>query len=105
MTRRDRAAIQRERAAVRERYGALFDRISRVLFEADPIGMARGTSTNEYDLEVGTILPRLERCRSEAEALDVIHEEHARWLSPEIAGPKARYAAVAASIWRLWQAR
>lgn len=57
--------------------------------------------------EVGTILPRLKHCTSEADVTRVVHEEFCHWFGagPEDAGLVERYAKVSAEIWQLWSAR
>ena len=48
-----------ERRKLRAENKALFDEINEILFRHDPMGISFGDNTDEYDLEVGTILPRL----------------------------------------------
>jgi len=50
---------QLERQALRRHYPVLFDEVSSILFRHDPIGINFETNTDEYEPEVGTILPRL----------------------------------------------
>ena len=97
-TRRDAAA----RDEVRKRYPRLFAAISEATFRHDPIGINFAVNPEEYDPETGTILPRLADCRSADEATTVVYEEFCRWFSPDIAGDRARYTAVASEIWGLW---
>jgi hypothetical protein len=58
-----------EREAVRAADPALFQVIEQILFHADPIGINFETNTDEYESEVATIIPRLERCTSEQDVL------------------------------------
>ena len=94
----------RARDVLKKRYGELFDRVATVLFEADPIGINFETNTDEYEPEVGTILPRLEDASSPLDVQRIVHEEFCRWFSAEDAGPIHRYQAIAASIWEAWLA-
>lgn len=91
-----------ERKALKEQYGALFDRISSALFEADPVGINFETNTDEYDPEVGTIIPRLKHAASAHDVEAIIHEEFCRWFSLEDAGPKKQYRLVATRVWEFW---
>jgi len=91
---------QEERA--REAFGPPFARVSAILFRLDPMMLNRGVNPDEYEPEVGTILPRLAGASSEAEAQEIIQEEFVAWFTPGIAGPKERYEAAAAEIWRAW---
>jgi hypothetical protein len=100
-----RERVVQEREAVRARFGSLFEQVSAALFGDDPIGINFGTNTNEYEPEVGTILPRLETCTSASDVARVVHEEFAQWFGAATAGPRDRYENVAQVIWRLWEDR
>jgi hypothetical protein len=62
-------------------------------------------NTDEYDPEAGTILPRLQSCKSSADALRAVHEEFVRWFGADTAGPQESYGNIASEIWQLWVAR
>ena len=94
--------MTKETAALREKYGAIFDIVAAILFEADPIDINYKTNTDEYESEVGTILPRLEFVSSVAEVQQVVHEEFCRWFHAEQAGPRENYGLVAERIWQAW---
>src|SRR5262245_24463520 len=91
-----------ERDALKRQYGKLFAAISEALFEADPIGINFEVNTDEYEPEVGTIIPRLGSAQSPEDVQAIVHEEFCRWFHPVDAGPRERYAAVSAKIWTLW---
>jgi hypothetical protein len=59
-------------------------------------------NTDEYDAEVGTILPRLSRCHSAQEVRRVVFEEFCRWFGPDTAGEELSYNAIAEELWLLW---
>jgi hypothetical protein len=88
------------RKALRAEYEELYDRVSAILFEEDPIGINFDDNTDEYELEVDTILPRLKTCRTAADVQAVVHEEMVRWFDVT-AGPAERYATIATRIWVL----
>ncbi len=98
----DPAIIKADRKRLKQQYGELFDSISATLFEADPIGINFDSNTDEYEPEVGTILPRLKSAASADDVETIIHEEFCRWFSPEDAGTRERYQSVAARVWELW---
>lgn len=100
----DSDTIRRERQQLRAQYGALFDRVARLLFDVDPIGINFGDNTDEYEPEVGTILPRLVDARSSTDVLTIVHEEFCRWFEPEDVGPMRDYQPIASAIWEIWQA-
>ena len=58
--------VQARHMRMKRAYGPLFDEVSAILFEADPVrinfGNNFGNNTDEYDPETGTILPRLRIC-------------------------------------------
>jgi hypothetical protein len=91
-----------ERAALRAEFGGLFDAVSAALFEDDPVGINFESNTDEYDPEVGTILPRLEDCVSEDDVARVVREEFVRWFGADVGISDERYRKIAADIWLLW---
>lgn len=84
----------------KRRYLKLRGAVSDAVNRADPIGLlALGAPSDEYDPEVGTVLPRL-RDAASAEGLAVIlHEEFIRWFGSEQAGILDLYRRPAAEIW------
>ena len=56
-----------ERNRLKAAYGSLYESVLEALFRHDPICINYGNNTDEYEPEVGTILPRLETCRSPEE--------------------------------------
>ena len=84
-------------------YGSLYSHVSRLLREADPIGLiAIGAPDDEYDPEVSTILPRLRAANAAVDVQRIVHEEFVHWFGADIAGPIADYADVAERIWGTW---
>ena len=62
-----REEIRAERKRLKAEYRELFDSTAALCFRHDPIGIAFGPS-DEHEPEVGTVLPRLRACHSEADA-------------------------------------
>ena len=93
--------IRARRKVLRAEYDELYDRVSAILFEEDPIGINFADNTDEYEPEVDTILPRLKTCHTVADVQAVVHEEMVRWFDPVTAGPAERYATIATRIWAL----
>jgi hypothetical protein len=85
-------------------YRHLHARILQILFEDDPVGINFESNTDEYEPEVGTILPRLKHCHTASDLQLVIHEEFIRWFGSDIAGPVENYGKVAERIWMEWKA-
>lgn len=91
-----------ERDAIKREYGTLFATISAALFEADPVGINFEINPDEYEPEVGTIIPRLGSAKSAEDVQAIVYEEFCTWFSPIDAGPREKYASVSARIWELW---
>jgi hypothetical protein len=87
-------------------------RLSSVAFEAvelalivEGIDINFVENTDEYEQEVGTILPRLASCGTQADVRRVVYEEFARWFGVDTCGPESRYDEVATEIWAVWNRR
>lgn len=97
------SAEMEKRKGIRREYAALFDALSKILFDADPIGINFETNTDEYELEVGSIIPRLKHATSEDEVRCIIYEEFCKWFDVETAGPTEAYIDIASKVWAEWQ--
>jgi hypothetical protein len=91
-----------QREELKRQYGTLFDKISATLFRNDPMGINFETNADEYEPEVGTILPRLRTCTNEQDVLNVVYEEFTKWFEPASVGPREHYTIVSAEIWAIW---
>jgi hypothetical protein len=91
--------IKLERQRLRREYGKLYDEVLEILFRNDPIGINFEFNTDEYEPEVGTILPRLKEAHSPEDLQGIIHQEFVCWFDAGIAGTKAKYAKIAQEIW------
>lgn len=90
--------------SLKDAYGELYVQVSRLVREADPIGLiAIGTPKDEYDVEVRTILPRLREAMSARDVQRIVHEEFVHWFGAETAGPLEVYTTVSEDIWKTWQ--
>jgi hypothetical protein len=92
------------RKRLKNEYGELFDQTSAILFRHDPIGINFEENADEYDPEVGTILPRLGACASAIEVRHVVFEEFCKWFDLENDGDETSYGAIAEELWALWLA-
>jgi hypothetical protein len=91
--------IQAARAELKREYGDLYERVSRLLFAWDPIGINFEFNTDEYEPEVDTILPRLRTCTSAVDVQRIVHEEFCRWFDIDSAGGVERYEQIGRDIW------
>lgn len=83
------------------RYHALVAAVKAALDSADPIGLLEmGAPSDEYDPEVGSIVPRVAKATDAAEVHQIIHSEFGRWFGDDTAGPFATYEAPAREIWQ-----
>ena len=87
------------RAQLRQESSELYDWLLHLLFERDPIGINYDQNTDEYEPEVGTILPRLGSCSNAEDVQRVIHEELCRWFDVPTAGAVERYESIAREVW------
>lgn len=95
--------IIERRRNLRAQYKSLYDEAAALLFRHDPMGINFEDNTDEYEPEVGTILPRLRECSDESQVCSVIHEEFGRWFGLFQAGPRGNYELIASEMWALWQ--
>jgi hypothetical protein len=96
--------IEANKRRLRAQYGTLYDEVSSILFRHDPIGICRETNTDEYEPEVGTILPRLRQAGSAKELSGIIYEEFFRWFNgDDLVGPPSKYDKIAEEIWDAYQ--
>ena len=87
--------------AVKAEFGPLFQEVSAILFRHDPMHINAGFNSDEYDPEVGTILPRLKDCRSARDVQKVVYEEFEQWFG--IPGEREKYRLASLEIWSAWQ--
>jgi hypothetical protein len=87
--------------AVKAGFGPLFDEVSAILFHHDPMHVNAGFNTDEYNPEVGTILPRLKDCRSVRDVQKVVYEEVEQWFG--IPGEPEKYRQLSREIWSAWR--
>ena len=98
-----REEIRAERRRLRAKYREFFEFTAALFFRHDPVGINFEENADEYEPEVGTVLPRLQDCSSEADVCRVLHEEFVRWFGAGDAGPPARYEPIAVELWPAWR--
>jgi len=99
---RTREEILQERRQLREKYRNLYDATIALLFRHDPVGINFEHNTDEYEPEAGTILPKLQDCRSADDCRQVVYSEFVRWFANS-AGSKEHYEPIANELWELWE--
>ena len=99
----DRFADERGlRRLVSMQYGELFASATELFFRVDPAMINFETNTDEYEPEVGTVLPRLESAESVGDVRR-ISLEFRRWFGRLYFDGK-RTDELAVDLWSLWQA-
>lgn len=92
-------AIRRRHQELRRAYRGAYERLSAILFAEDPAGINFEHNTDEYEPEVGSILPRLRSCRSVVHVRDTVHQEFVSWFGADTAGSAEQYQRIADRIW------
>ncbi len=90
--------IWKQREELRSRNPLAFELLSNILFTEDPMCINFEINTDEYEPEVGTILPRLRECRSAEDVRRVVYEEFVRWFGVS-AGLPEKYQTIALRVW------
>lgn len=92
---------RRKRLKVEQREA--FQRLRKLVNRHDPLGLLEcGCPDDEYEPEVGTLLPRLQEADSEEHLLAIIYEEFVRWFG-STADPLDRYRSLAVEIWSVFE--
>lgn len=63
-----------------------------------------GDNTDEYDPEVGTILPRLKTATDKDDVTAIVREEFERWFNTEVTSKEmnAAYSKMVVEVWEAW---
>ena len=100
----ERLARRKERERLRKAYPTLFAELAAILARHDPVGLtAIGAPQDEYEPEVGTIIPRLRQASNSRDVQHILVEEFDNWFGPET--PKmnaAGFLPVAEEVWAAW---
>jgi hypothetical protein len=92
------------RQKVKREYGPLFATVSAALANADPMGLIiDGAPPDEYEPEVGAVLPRLREACCAHDVEQILWEEFVRWFSAEVAGSREKYRDISIVVWQPWQ--
>lgn len=94
----DARELERRQRERKRRDRSRYELLEELFFRHDPIRIA--AVRDEYDPEVGLLLPKLDRVRSERELTDEIFVIFQRMFSPEIAGARKSYEPIARDIWQ-----
>lgn len=87
-----------ERKRLKLQYSALFEDLSALLYRLDPMRLNFEINPDEYDPEVGTILPRVLELETAGEIESVIREEFAAWFGRATGIENATYEELAAEF-------
>lgn len=93
----------KRRSELRAKYSALFASFAEILFRLDPAGINFEINPDEYEPEVGTILPRVIDATSVDEIVPVLRDELARWFGAGIPRPGITYEEIARELYEAIQ--
>jgi|GEM_PF-1357198 len=88
---------------VRKQDPQLFKAVSAVMFKLDPMGINYQTNTDEYDPEVGLLIPQLKKCSSPDDVAGALFEIFKSQFDADMAGKRERYDGLAKEIWKIWK--
>ena len=97
----DRVQAGVERQRLKREYVGMFEDLTAYLYDQDPMGLNFGINPDEYEPEVGTILPRVFDAESPADIVAVIHEEFERWFGPRLQIENATYEDLAEGMFAI----
>jgi hypothetical protein len=82
-------------------YATLFAEVRRILNRHDPVGLIRmGMPEDEYEPEVGTILPRLREAARPQDVQRLLHEEFQHWFGSDTSmSGYEEFASAASEVW------
>ena len=85
----------------------LYEELVQILYRHDPIGLARlGAPSDEYEPEVGTIIPRLTSAECAEDVTRIVYEEFGRWFGAEsTTRPQTAYSPIGEEVWSLLTTR
>ncbi len=93
-----------ERRELSERYRAAVERVSAILFKADPMGIADNNPyTDEYAPEAQRIIARSKEADSRADLARITHEVFVEMFGPVSVGPASGYKKIAEDVWLVLQ--
>jgi hypothetical protein len=97
---RDPEEDRRRHAELKRAHGEAFARLNDILFAEDPAGVNCDDNPDEYEPEVGTILPRLASARSVDDVRRIVHEELVHWFDLIHIGPEEKHQVLAERVWK-----
>ena len=62
-----------------------YNKLKEIINRHDPVGLLElDAPQNEYDPEIGTLLPRIKKATTEDEIAKIVVEEFTKWFGKEI---------------------
>ena len=93
--------LRAERKRLKAEYSLLFEELTAILFRIDPVGIADEENFDEYEPEVGTILPRLSSAGSAEDVKEIIRQEFTNWFG-NTTYAKTKLDDLALEFWEAW---
>ena len=96
---------EQQEQQLRQEYGWLYDRLTEILCEHDPVGLvALGAPKDEYSVEVDKFLPFLPTIQSPILLSQVLYEVFVHMFDERMmCSRKAVFDPIAADIWKAFQ--
>ena len=92
-----------DKRAAKEAYEALYAEVRAILNRHDPVYLiALGCPEDEYEPEVGTILPRLKEASDVVGVQNVLREEFVGWFGEVGMFTFEQFEPVAVEVWEAW---
>jgi hypothetical protein len=100
----ERLERRQERERLQKAYPQLFAELTEILARHDPVGLTWiGAPDDEYEPEVGTIIPRMSEASNPQDVQRILIEEFDGWFGSDT--PKmsrAEFLPVAEEAWGAW---
>ena len=94
-----------EKKALRQKFDELRSIVDLAVRREDPMGLlATNAPLNEYDPEVGTILPKLKTALSEEHLAEIIGREFSKWFGEDFSRKDSSIKNMAHEIWDKYHA-
>jgi hypothetical protein len=95
--------VTRDKRDAKHAYGALYLEVRGILNAHDPVGLiSMGAPEDEYEPEVGTILPRLKEASDPSGVQVILQDEFVRWFGGVGMFTFEEFAPVAEEVWASW---
>ena len=86
---------------LKSQYAGLYEAVSKILLSYDLMVLDCGDNSDEYEPEVGTILPRLRTAQGPKDVARIVSEEFTKWFDCDAPSHDV-FQQAALDIWHAW---